>query len=111
MNSLTEKTQKAVEGMAEAAMLSGPADLTGMAYERIEELFISLQLKPGMSLRTQDLQDLTGLGRTPVHQAVRRLAAETLFEFCLATGFASPPSTLPARSGWRCSGATWTVSC
>lgn len=94
MNSLTEKTQKAVEGMAEAAMLSGPADLTGMAYERIEELFISLQLKPGMSLRTQDLQDLTGLGRTPVHQAVRRLAAETLFEILPRNGLCVAPIDL-----------------
>ncbi|SDD30605.1 DNA-binding transcriptional regulator, GntR family [Paracoccus isoporae] len=55
-------------------------DRTAAAYERIEELFVSLQLQPGAALRTQDLQALTGLGRTPVHQAVRRLAAETLLD-------------------------------
>lgn len=65
-------------GEADPGVLPVVGDLTSTAYERIEELFISMRLKPGATLRTQDLQALTGLGRTPVHQAVRRLAAETL---------------------------------
>lgn len=65
---------------AELAVMPPPGDLTSAAYERIEELFISMKLQPGGTLRTQDLQALTGLGRTPVHQAVRRLAAETLLD-------------------------------
>lgn len=56
------------------------ASLTDLAYERIEELFVALRLPPGAFIRMQDLQDLVGLGRTPVHMAVRRLAAETLLE-------------------------------
>jgi DNA-binding GntR family transcriptional regulator len=54
--------------------------LTEVAYERIEELFVKMRLRPGASVRMQDLQELVGLGRTPVHLAVRRLAAETLLE-------------------------------
>lgn len=69
-------------------------DLTSAAYERIEELFISLRLQPGGSLRTQDLQVLTGLGRTPVHQAVRRLAAETLFDIQPRNGLRVAPINL-----------------
>lgn len=69
-------------------------DLTSIAYERIEELFISMRLQPGATLRTQDLQELTGLGRTPVHQAVRRLAAETLLDIQPRNGLRVAPIDL-----------------
>jgi DNA-binding GntR family transcriptional regulator len=58
----------------------GKASLTEAAYDRIEELFVMMRLRPGADIRMQDLQELVGLGRTPVHLAVRRLAAETLLE-------------------------------
>jgi DNA-binding GntR family transcriptional regulator len=54
------------------------SDLASLAYDRIEELIITCALRPGQALSIQDLQDRTGLGRTPTHQAVRRLAADTL---------------------------------
>jgi DNA-binding GntR family transcriptional regulator len=49
-----------------------------LVYERIEDLVVNCELKPGRLLAMQDLQDITGFGRTPVHQAVSRLAADTL---------------------------------
>lgn len=49
-----------------------------LAHQRIEEKLVTCELKPGRSLNLQELQDLTGLGRTPVHNAVNRLAADTL---------------------------------
>ena len=49
-----------------------------LAYERIESLIVTCALKPGQVLALQDLQDLVSLGRTPVHQAVARFAADTL---------------------------------
>jgi DNA-binding GntR family transcriptional regulator len=49
-----------------------------IAYERLEELLVTCQLRPGQFLAMQDLQQITGLGRTPVHQAVNNLAADTL---------------------------------
>ena len=49
-----------------------------LAYDRIEELIVNCRLKPGRFLAMQDMQDLVALGRTPVHQAVSRLAADTL---------------------------------
>ncbi len=53
-------------------------NLSDLAYERIEELLVCCELKPGRFLATHELQALTGFGRTPVHQAVSRLAADTL---------------------------------
>jgi DNA-binding GntR family transcriptional regulator len=49
-----------------------------LAYERIESLIVTCTLKPGQVLALQNLQDVTGLGRTPVHQAVTRFAVDTL---------------------------------
>lgn len=49
-----------------------------LAYERIEELLVCCRLKPGRFMATHELQTLVELGRTPVHQAVLRLAADTL---------------------------------
>src|SRR3984893_2259984 len=53
-------------------------NLFELAYERIEDLIVRCELKPGSFLAMQDLQEMTGFGRTPVHQAVSRLAADTL---------------------------------
>jgi DNA-binding GntR family transcriptional regulator len=49
-----------------------------LAYQRIEDLLVNCALKPGRFLTVQELQDLTGFGRTPVHAAVNRFAADTL---------------------------------
>ena len=49
-----------------------------LAYERIEESLVNGALPPGRRLTMNDLTLLTGLGRTPVHHAVNRLAADTL---------------------------------
>jgi DNA-binding GntR family transcriptional regulator len=53
-------------------------NLADLAYDRCEELIVSCDLKPGLYLSIQDLQDATRVGRTPIHQAVSRLASDTL---------------------------------
>ncbi len=53
-------------------------NLADLAYDRCEELIVSCELKPGLYLSIQDLQDATRVGRTPIHQAVSRLASDTL---------------------------------
>jgi DNA-binding GntR family transcriptional regulator len=55
-----------------------PMNLFELAYEGIEDLLVNCQLRPGRFLAMQELQDLVNFGRTPVHQAVNRLAADTL---------------------------------
>jgi DNA-binding GntR family transcriptional regulator len=49
-----------------------------LAYQRIEKALVNCELRPGQFLTVQELQGLTGFGRTPVHGAVSRLAADTL---------------------------------
>jgi DNA-binding GntR family transcriptional regulator len=51
---------------------------TDLAYDRIESMLVSGLLEPGRFIATYELQDLLGMGRTPVHQAVTRLAGEAL---------------------------------
>ncbi|WP_198670555.1 GntR family transcriptional regulator [Oceanicella sp. SM1341] len=51
-----------------------------LAYRRIEAAIVTCALPPGSFQRIQDLAALAGTGRTPVHQAVNRLAADTLLE-------------------------------
>ena len=53
-------------------------NLFELAYQRIEDLLVACKLKPGRFLNLQELVDLTGFGRTPVHGAVNQLAADTL---------------------------------
>jgi DNA-binding GntR family transcriptional regulator len=53
-------------------------NLFDLAYQRIEDMLVNCALRPGQFLTMQDLQTLTALGRTPVHHAVNRFAADTL---------------------------------
>jgi DNA-binding GntR family transcriptional regulator len=72
------KLVKADEAPAAAPRRRNRVNLFELAYERIEDLIINCELKPGRFLSIQDLQEVTGLSRTPVHQAVSRLADDTL---------------------------------
>ena len=64
--------------LSDAPRRRSQVNLSDQAYEQIESLLVSCELKPGRFLATHELQTLVGLGRTPVHQAVSRLAADTL---------------------------------
>src|SRR5438105_15872835 len=63
---------------AGAPRTRGLVNQVDLAYERIEEMLVNCQLKPGRFLAMQDLQELVRFGRTPVHQAISRLAGDTL---------------------------------
>lgn len=47
-----------------------------MAYERIKEAILTEQYKEDQLLSTRELSDEFGISRTPVMQALRRLAYE-----------------------------------
>ena len=57
---------------------SNRTNLSDLAYGRLEEMIVTCALPPGLFLSIQDLQASTGVGRTPIHQAVSRLASDTL---------------------------------
>lgn len=52
--------------------------LTDLAYEKIEEAIVTLVIPPGAAISEQDLVDMTGIGRTPIREAIQRLAREHL---------------------------------
>ena len=54
------------------------ASLADRAYFAIRGLIVSLELAPGDPIREPDLTAQLGIGRTPVREALRRLALERL---------------------------------
>ena len=65
---------------------SGPAEprrdaersLTDRAYVALEEMLCTLRLEPGVVLSEGALSETLGIGRTPVREALQRLAREGL---------------------------------
>jgi DNA-binding GntR family transcriptional regulator len=56
-----------------------PAEtLTDVAYRQIEERIVTLRLKPGEVLSEQSLSATLKIGRTPIREALQRLALEGL---------------------------------
>ena len=56
-----------------------PASLAEQAYEVLEEKLVTLALPPGERLSEGQLIEMTGFGRTPVREAIQRLAQQELF--------------------------------
>ncbi len=58
---------------------SSPAQsLTELAYAHLEELIVTLKLAPGRVVSEGELSVATGIGRTPIREALQRLAREKL---------------------------------
>jgi DNA-binding GntR family transcriptional regulator len=55
-----------------------PETLTEQAYNRLEEMIVTLALAPGAILTEQALSAELGIGRTPIREALQRLAREGL---------------------------------
>jgi len=60
--------------------LTGDESLSERAYRDIRRLIVTLELAPGAVIIEPDLQDQLGMGRTPIREALRRLANEHLVE-------------------------------
>jgi DNA-binding GntR family transcriptional regulator len=54
------------------------SSLTDLAYAHLEELIVTLKLAPGAVVSELELSELTGIGRTPIREALQRLAREKL---------------------------------
>jgi DNA-binding GntR family transcriptional regulator len=66
---------------AAAAHIAEPHDdetLTDRAYRLVEELIVTLALPPGTILSEQSLAHRLGIGRTPIREALQRLARDGL---------------------------------
>lgn len=69
--------------------------LAEQAYRVLEEKLVTLELEPGAVVSEGQLIDLTGLGRTPVREAIQRLAQQELFEVMPRRGLLVAPVSLP----------------
>lgn len=49
-----------------------------VAYDRLLDLLVTLQIPPGAAIGESELSDRLGVGRTPVREALNRLATERL---------------------------------
>jgi DNA-binding GntR family transcriptional regulator len=56
------------------------SSLADQAYLAIRDLIVTLELPPGAAVREPELVVQLGIGRTPVREALRRLAQERLVE-------------------------------
>ena len=59
--------------------LTPSASLAEQAYEVLEEKLVTLALPPGKQLSEGQLIEMTGFGRTPLREAVLRLAQQEFF--------------------------------
>lgn len=59
---------------------SEATSLSDQAYYRLRELIVALELPPGSILDERELQARLEIGRTPVREALQRLARENLVE-------------------------------
>jgi DNA-binding GntR family transcriptional regulator len=72
------------------------ASLAQQAYERLEEKLVTLQLPPGALVSEGELIEMIGIGRTPVREAIQRLANQELFQVIPRKGLLVAPVS---RSG------------
>ena len=54
------------------------ASLTDRAYGALEELIVTLKLPPGSAVSEAELSERLRIGRTPIREALQRLARERL---------------------------------
>ncbi len=75
---------KVVNDSADALLMAleveadSDSSLTQRAYRRLEEMIVTLELQPGEVLSESALADRLEIGRTPVREALQRLAREGL---------------------------------
>jgi DNA-binding GntR family transcriptional regulator len=55
-----------------------PTSLADQAYQQLKQLIVRLDLAPGTVASEEELQARTGLGRTPVREAIQRLSRDQL---------------------------------
>ena len=67
------------------------------AYRLIEQLIVSEQLAPGTLVSEAVIMERTGLGRTPVREALQQLARNRMVEIHPNRGVIIPPASVEAQ--------------
>ena len=68
-----------------------PASLSDQAYKALEEMLVTLALSPGSLVQERDLAAAVGIGRTPVREAVQKLAGHGLLRILPRKGLQVSP--------------------
>lgn len=66
------------------------AKLTDVAYDQLEEAIITMRLPPGSVVSEQSLSEMLQISRTPIREAVQRLAREHLILVLPQRGLSIP---------------------
>lgn len=74
-----------------------PNNKAQLAYDAIEQLIVFQELAPGSLISEARLVERTGLGRTPVREALQRLARDHLVEIHASRGVLVPPTSIEAQ--------------
>jgi|SRR5205823_6673154 len=76
----TSRRTRARRNEAQALTITaeGELGLSDLAYSRIEELITTLRLAPGHTVSEASLAKMLGISRTPIREALQRLARERL---------------------------------
>jgi DNA-binding GntR family transcriptional regulator len=73
------------------------ANKSDQAYEALERMITFQELSPGAMLSESILMEMTGLGRTPVREALQRLARERMVEIHPQRGVFVAPTSVEAQ--------------
>jgi DNA-binding GntR family transcriptional regulator len=78
-----------------AGSTASSPSLAEQAYQDLEDKLVRLELAPGTVVSEGQLIQITGLGRTPVREAMQRLAQQELFRVMPRRGLLVTPVSLP----------------
>lgn len=67
-----------------------PTTLSDHVYQIVRNRILQRELKPGTFVREQEISDATGVSRTPVREALNRLASQEFLERVPHRGFRVP---------------------
>lgn len=70
---------------------------TDVAYNQLELMIIFRELEPGSMVSEKQLAEVLDLGRTPVREALQRLAYERMVEIHPRRGIQIPPITVESQ--------------
>lgn len=79
------------KAMSTAPDSSDPVSTVGRVYQRVKELAISFALKPGERINEVVLAKTLGVSRTPLREALNRLASDGFLTFSPKYGFYRRP--------------------
>ena len=71
-------TQTNISGSLHSSTHTPGESLANKAYRLIEEMIATLELAPGSNITEKDLSERLSIGRTPIREALQRLAIERL---------------------------------